>query len=581
MRAQIHVNRLGMLVLLASASAGCSGGANQATVSAAAEVPPHSGFDGVGVVRLSNLAAPCVIDPVTGNLSLTAGAEETVYLLRRGDGLVVANAVSDSVDCVVAPTKRITIRSHDLAAVDNEKVVLDFTLGTFGLATKATTSGDPSSGPNILIDLGDGSGDSVKIVGTDNADTITLGSDMTVSPHAALVAVQAAPAAKRSFPDIRITGAEDIIVSTGPGADVITAQAGSAVGSAVSPLEGSISLTVYGGDDNDVITSGAASTGQAANALHGGAGDDRFVQQTAKAKDSIHGDEGNDTVDYSSRSGALTVTVGVGSEDDGENGEGDTVAADVENVVGGSGNDTLDASAMTLASHVLIGGAGDDVLLGSDMADHLYGGQGNDTLRGGGGDDVLEGGDGDDTLQGGAGNDTIKGGGLNCPLTTPASCTAATTANIGINTVDYSDHTEGVVVDLGSTSPAGQSGESDVLSDIRCIRGGAGNDRLTGDANDNTIWGGAGDDVIRGGAGNDALYGEAGDDHLYGEDGNDFLSGGAGMDTLAGGDGNDFLDADDGEQDALIDCGNGDADIAIYNGGSQSTADPTPVACEM
>jgi Ca2+-binding RTX toxin-like protein len=543
------------------------------------DVVQQPGFDGVATIRLTNLADPCVIDGVTGNLGLTVGPNETAYLYTRGDGVVSTNALLGSVNCSVPAAKRITIRSRDLQVADDQKVILDFSSGTFGLATKVLSGSDPISGPNILIDLGLGIADSVKIIGTDGVDTVTLGSDSVAS----FVSWQAAPAAKRTFPDIRIAGAEDIIISTGAGDDVITGQAGSAVGMTLTPLVGSISLTVYGGDGNDTITSGAASTGSAFNALNGGAGDDKFIQQAAKAKDDINGDEGVDLVDYSSRSAPLTVTVGVGSADDGESGEGDTVAADIENIRGGSGKDFIDASAMTQSSHVLIGGAGDDTLIGSDMADHLYGGEGNDTLKGGGGDDILEGGDGDDILQGGQGNDTIKGGGLNCPVTTPATCVAATPAKIGLNTVDYADHTAAVFVNIAdlASSPMGQSGENDVLTDIRNIRGGTGNDGLTGDGNANTIWGGDGNDTIYGGGGNDALYGEGGDDRIYGEAGNDFLCGGAGSDTLYGGDGNDFLDADDGEKDAVIDCGIGDADIAVTNAGTSDVADPSPVSCEM
>jgi len=573
MRVKNHRAGLFGWAWLVFAAGACDDGGRTANFASA----PQPGFSGNAAIRLTNLVDPCVIDGVTGSMTLIVEANETAYVyIRALDGMVAANAKTSGVFCAVSTSKQIIIRSHDLQAVDDQKVILDFGSGTFGLATS-------TSGPNILVDLGNGSGDSVQINGTSGVDTVTLGSDMKASPVASFVSWQAAPAAKRTTPDIRITGAEDIVISTGAGDDLITAQAGAAVGTNLTPLDGSIRLTVYGGDGNDTITSGAASVGGAVNALYGGAGDDKFIQQAAKAADDIHGEDGIDLVDYSSRSAPLTITVGVGSADDGESGEGDTLEADVENVTGGSGSDLIDASAMTLASHVLIGGAGNDTLIGSAMADHLYGGEGNDILKGGGDVDILEGGDGDDILQGGLGDDTLKGGGLNCPVTTPASCVAATSAKIGLNTVDYSDRSVAVFVNLAdlTSTPMGQSGETDVLTDIRNIRGGAGNDRLAGDGNDNTIWGGDGNDVIYGGGGNDSLYGEGGDDQIYGEDGNDFLCGGAGSDTLVGGDGNDLLDADDGEKDALIDCGNGDADIAITNGGAPSVADPAPVSCEM
>ncbi|MDU9005109.1 hypothetical protein [Sedimentitalea todarodis] len=76
----------------------------------------------------------------------------------------------------------------------------------------------------------------------------------------------------------------------------------------------------------------------------------------------------------------------------------------------------------------LYGGNGDDTLLGMDGADELYGGRGNDRLvsrvqddenysdpgshllAGGAGDDVLLGGDGEDLMLGGGGKDRLKGG---------------------------------------------------------------------------------------------------------------------------------------------------------------------------
>jgi hypothetical protein len=58
----------------------------------------------------------------------------------------------------------------------------------------------------------------------------------------------------------------------------------------------------------------------------------------------------------------------------------------------------------------LIGGFGNDSLLGLDYNDHLLGGIGNDTLRGGGGNNEIDGGEGDDSIIGGGGDDVILGG---------------------------------------------------------------------------------------------------------------------------------------------------------------------------
>lgn len=90
----------------------------------------------------------------------------------------------------------------------------------------------------------------------------------------------------------------------------------------------------------------------------------------------------------------------------------------------GSGNDVVSILGSPPGAFVrLQGGAGNDVLTGSDGAELLSGGEGNDVVNGGGGDDLYLGGSGDDTLTavlsrgrtlliGGAGRDTLSGGGL-------------------------------------------------------------------------------------------------------------------------------------------------------------------------
>ena len=291
---------------------------------------------------------------------------------------------------------------------------------------------------------------------------------------------------------------------------------------------------------------------------------------------------------------------------DGESGEFDSISNTVENVVGGSGNDIIDASRSTLSTHILVGMLGNDTLIGSALVDTLWGGVGDDILQGGAGVDVLNGGDGNDTLQGGTGSDTIDGGGLNCqtiPLTQPASpnapvpattsCTTAASAksttvgvNPGVNTLDYSDRSTTVTVDLTNLSSTamvtGATGEKDVVAfasgttapySVQYLRGGSGDDTLTGDGLANIIWGGAGNDIIAGGGGNDAIYGEAGNDTIHGDSattlptgqvaGDDFISGGPGTNTLFGDAGNDLIDNTAGTAQGTIDCGLGDSDVAM------------------
>jgi hypothetical protein len=67
-----------------------------------------------------------------------------------------------------------------------------------------------------------------------------------------------------------------------------------------------------------------------------------------------------------------------GNPNDGSVGEGDNVAADVENVIGGLGSDLLSGSA---GPNELDGGPGDDVVEGGEGQDVLRGGDGADTIR--------------------------------------------------------------------------------------------------------------------------------------------------------------------------------------------------------
>jgi len=310
--------------------------------------------------------------------------------------------------------------------------------------------------------------------------------------------------------------------------------------------------------------------------------------------------------------GAFAVAnISIGSAAPGANdgdiaggGEQDSIKSDVENVIGSSGNDYIDASEAYLTSHILQGMAGNDTLIIgvlSTVSNTLYGGLGNDILQGGSGIDTLYGGDGNDSLRGGLENDTIDGGNVNCLVASAAVapsgatppkaaiyasslCTttyAAAGTSAGNNTLDYSDRTLPVVVDLSTltatgTTRIGQVGEKDNVTSCEYLRGGSGADTLTGSVNPNMIWGGPGDDVISGGAGNDTLYGEMGNDTISGNAGDDYLYGGPGINTIYGdtnGDlsvvGNDLVDNSEGTL-GTIECGPGDMDVLIPNGGETS-----------
>jgi len=243
---------------------------------------------------------------------------------------------------------------------------------------------------------------------------------------------------------------------------------------------GAGSQTISGGPGADTLAGGAGD-----DILNGDAGDDRFdAGSGADGADVLNGGAGIDTADYSARQMAITVAIDA-QAGDGQLGENDRVATDVENLLGGDGNDRLTGSS---AANLLVGGAGDDVLGGGD---------GNDTLRGNDGDDSMSGGNGNDVLdaeEAPHGGDTMMGG-------------------AGVDLVTYAGRTTGVAIAMDGSTPGGESGEGDVVgTDVEDLRGGTGDDHLIGNALDNVLEGGAGTDTIEGGAGDDTIDGDLGSD---------------------------------------------------------------------
>ena len=263
---------------------------------------------------------------------------------------------------------------------------------------------------------------------------------------------------------------------------------------ATTRLEVQVGPGDFSGDDT--VVGGTGDDTMRAGVLAGGLPD---------GGDGFTGGLGRDRIDYSARTSPVSVRQD-GAANDGQSGEGDNVATDVEVITGGSANDVLVGGAI---ANLLEGGVGEDL---------LQGGAGNDTLDGGAADaggDTLEGGEGDDSTHGGPGDDRVDGG----------------------NGRDFLD-------------------------------GGSGSDTATGDAGDDSVLGGAGIDSVSGGAGNDnvrgaapffigadgadAVKGDGGDDALQGDAGDDTLEGGFGADAVAGGADTDTTDYADRTQDVAV-----------------------------
>ncbi len=151
---------------------------------------------------------------------------------------------------------------------------------------------------------------------------------------------------------------------------------GDTVDSSIEGLIGGSGNDILTGDDRGNLLFG----GPGNDDLRGGFGDD--ILTGGSGADALNGGFGFDLADYSDRSAGVTADLD-GVADDGEPGEQDTIAADIEDLVGGAGNDTL------------VGNGGENFLFGLG---------GNDSLDGGGGSDSASGGEGDDRISSRDGN---------------------------------------------------------------------------------------------------------------------------------------------------------------------------------
>lgn len=131
---------------------------------------------------------------------------------------------------------------------------------------------------------------------------------------------------------------------------------------------------VDGGSGDDVLAGDAGD-----DELHGGSGNDLLLA-AGGGRDIYDGGSGFDTLSFAGVSGNIKVDLGKGVATVGD-GAGHVLASatlkSIESVVGGSGNDSIIGSSH---ADTLVGGAGNDWLRGKAGADTLTGGEGRDTF---------------------------------------------------------------------------------------------------------------------------------------------------------------------------------------------------------
>jgi Ca2+-binding RTX toxin-like protein len=326
----------------------------------------------------------------------------------------------------------------------------------------------------------------------------------------------------------------DVLVAGGPGDDELMAQGGPTVYRGGSGIDmatyrnhpGGVTASIGDGANDGSPGEGDDVQGDIEN-LTGSSGDDTLtgspganVIEGLNGADALVGLAGTDTVAYRSilvntpgglqltpRTAGVTVDIdgalgddGSAADDQNAGGSRDTVAIDVEDLIGTQSDDTLIGD---VDDNALDGGAGADALRGLGREDRLLGGDGDDSLDGGNGADLLNGLNGIDVANYGSRKS-------NQPVTA---------------TIDNVADDGGTIDDIDGNGPL--TTRDDVRNSVENLRGGAGADSLTGNSLVNTLLGGPGAD---------SFFGLGGDD---------------------------VLRANDGIADAVINCGAGAADEAI------------------
>ena len=325
---------------------------------------------------------------------------------------------------------------------------------------------------------------------------------------------------------------EEITISTGGGADTVTP-----IGN-FNPTSLSFNTITVNDDGGSVTVDAIGLTSDHHIALHSRDNDDEIIGARPQdeiihvvASDPLNTDESPpDSPSDNADDDPADNTDGESSEgSDGDNSEGaeedssdgneeespddETDSEDDTTGTGGSPRPVqIGASGVTkigtAGPDTLVGSNHDDILVGKGDHDHLFGHAGNDRVFAGDGDDLIIGGAGRDVVNAGAGNDTV--------YAAAGDGDDAYHGDGGVDTLDFEAISANLTVHLGA--PGGGSASSaqtgfDTLDGFEIVRGGAGNERITGNASANSLNGGAGGDILTGGAGADAIdTGVANDD---------------------------------------------------------------------
>lgn len=506
--------------------------------------------------------APSAISPQLGPLADNGGSTQTHALLLNSPAFN-RGANSLALDVTLAGNPALTTDQRgssfsrnqfgivDLGAL--ESGTLDSPDGTTGndsfvLAYSSTsTTGtvtvtvSTNLGPvfnlgsfpmNAALTINGASGtDSVRIVGTSGADTMSVtsvgltvnGSVPTLTSIENRTLAGAAGGDSYRFDADTSLGLWTLDESVG-GTDTIDFSSTTTVGlslhlgisgaQAVHPANLTLMLgsastfeNAAGGSGADTLTGNFLNntlTGNAGNdQLHGAGGSDtligglnddtyHFTAASSAEADIVqeNSDGGRDTLNFSAISGNVSINLGTSS------------------VQSAHANRTLKLNSITSFENV-VGGAGSDTITGNSQNNTLSGGPGKDKLNGSQGSDVLLGGTGDDTY-------------VFVAASPGEADQLHEKVNEGIDSVNFSALTASLVVSLETSIVqnvhSNRTLKLSTSSSFENLVGGSGSDTLTGNSLNNSLAGGGGEDRLTGGGGSDALLGGSGDDTYFFDD---------------------------------------------------------------
>jgi hypothetical protein len=409
------------------------------------------------------------------------------------------------------------------------------TVFLFGFAGDDTLTGgagnDSGAFGGIFGDTGDdtvagGAGDDLLNGGADTGvvtDCTATGGDwVDYSGSAAAVNVNLATTNATGEGLDTVTAVENIIGSTL--GDTLTGDGGNNV---ITPGLGDDKVDGGAGTDDRVDYSdatAAVTVDFSTNAATGGSGND-----TLTSIENADGSDFDDTfIDQTDQDNVVCAGGGNDAFDQGASSTdpvGDLLA-------GEGGTDTLNYGARTSDLLVTLNGAGITGCGGAAPANGVFSGETNEF------DCLLT----TENANLGTGDDSFTGNEFN-NIVLPGGGQNVLDGNGGSDTLDYSNYTAGVVVNMAGGATAGDSAtdfENAIGSDFKdnitgndlsnTLKSGKGNDNVKGGGGDDTVRGAGGKDILRGGTGDDDLYGGAGNDQLNGGGGTDFCNGGPGKD---------------------------------------------------